>query len=298
MKKAFVQLHIAVFLAGFTGILGKLITLNEGLLVWYRLMISSLALWVIYYFTKNKASVSYSSILKISGIGALAALHWVSFYGSIKYSNVSIALVCFSSIGFFTAIMEPLVFRVKIDLVELILGFLMIVGIYFIFHFDPSYKLGIVIGLVSAWLGSLFPILNKVVLKTVPATVVTLYEITAGFLFLSLLLPFYLKIFPTDYIFPNTNDWFWLLFLSLFCTVLAINLSMKALEKISAFTVNLSYNLEPVYGILLAFAVLGENKHLNKGFYIGFTLILFSIGAQMVRLWLRKKKSVQIEMAS
>ncbi|MBS1667317.1 MAG: DMT family transporter [Bacteroidetes bacterium] len=298
MKKAFIQLHIAIFLAGFTGILGKLITLNEGLLVWYRLMISSIALWVIYYFTKNKVSVSSASIVKIAGIGALAALHWVSFYGSIKYSNVSIALVCFSSVGFFTAIMEPLVFRVKIDLGELILGFLMIIGIYFIFHFDPSYKIGIIIGLVSAWLGSLFPILNKVVLKTVPATVVTLYEITAGFLFLSLLLPFYLKLFPTDYIFPNASDWFWLLFLSLLCTVLAFNLSMKALQKISAFTVNLSYNLEPVYGILLAFVVLKENKHLNKGFYIGFTLILFSIGAQMLRLWQQKKKSVQIEMAS
>src|SRR5450432_2538430 len=115
MKRAFIQLHIAVFLAGFTGILGKLITLNEGLLVWYRLMISAFSLWVLFFFQKKNAKISFRDILKIFGIGAVAALHWVSFYGSIKYANVSIALVCFSAIGFFTAFLEPLVFRVKID---------------------------------------------------------------------------------------------------------------------------------------------------------------------------------------
>ncbi|HXB44478.1 MAG TPA: DMT family transporter [Puia sp.] len=289
MKKAFIQLHIAVFLAGFTGILGKLITLNEGLLVWYRLLISAVTLWILFSLQRKTTKIAHADILKIFGIGAIAALHWVSFYGSIKYANVSIALVCFSAVGFFTAFLEPLIFRVKMDVVELLLGILMVVGIYFIFHFDPSYKIGIIIGLISALLGSIFPILNKVILKKISAENVTLYELSGGFLFLTLVLPFYLKVFPTDYIFPNLHDWLWLLVLSWICTVLAFNLSMKALQKISAFTVNLSYNLEPVYGILLAFVVLGENKYFNKGFYMGLGFILFAITAQMLRLRNKRK---------
>ena len=289
MKKAFLQLHLAVFLAGFTGILGKLITLNEGLLVWYRLMITALTLWVIALLTPGRFRLAAKDILRVTGIGAIAALHWVTFYGSIKYANVSIALVCFSSIGFFTAFLEPLIFRTRIDWIELLLGMLMIAGIYFIFHFDPAYKTGIAVGLISALLGSIFPILNKRVLKRIPSRVVTLYELSGGFLFLSLLLPVYLSLFPPAYIIPTAWDWVWLLVLSWACTVLAFNLSMKALEKISAFTVNLSYNLEPVYGILLAFAVFGENKSLNRGFYIGFALILLAIAAQMLRLWKKRK---------
>ncbi len=289
MKKAFIQLHIAVFLAGFTGILGKLITLNEGLLVWYRLMISAITLWALAFFQKKNYKIPTVDILKIFGVGAIAALHWVTFYGSIKYANVSIALVCFSSVGFFTAFLEPLIFRAKIDFAELLLGLLTIVGIYFIFHFDPTYKTGIIVGIISALLGSLFPILNKMLLIKNSAASVTLYELSGGFIFLSFLLPFYLKLFPTDYIIPNLKDLGWLLLLCWACTVLAFNLSMKALQKISAFTVNLSYNLEPVYGILLAFAVLGENKYLNKGFYIGLFFIIFAIAAQMLRLWKKKK---------
>ncbi|MES1224425.1 MAG: EamA family transporter [Bacteroidota bacterium] len=284
MKKAFIELHIAVFLAGFTGILGKLITLNEGLLVWYRLLIASVTLWIIFFFQKKAREVSLKDILKIFAIGGLAALHWVTFYGSIKYANVSVALVCFSSVGFFTSIFEPLFFRTKIDKVEVLLGILTIIGIYCIFHFDPSYKTGIIIGLISAWLGAVFPIFNKMMLKRVSAPDVTMYEFTGGFIFLSLLLPFYLKLFPTDYIFPGTRDWLWLLVLGWACTVLAINLSMSALRKISAFTVNLTYNLEPVYGILLAFVVLGENKYLNAGFYIGFAIIIITIIVHMLRL--------------
>jgi drug/metabolite transporter (DMT)-like permease len=223
------------------------------------------------------------------GVGALAALHWVSFYGSIKYANVSIALVCFSSVGFFTALFEPLIFRKSIDLTELFLGMLVIAGIYFIFHFDPGYKWGIIIGLVSALLGSLFPIFNRILVQEISPEILTLYEMSGGFLFLSILLPFYLKFFPSRSLLPTLQDWIWLLFLSLACTVVAFNLSVHALKRISAFTVNLTYNLEPVYGILLAFVVLGENKYLNKGFYIGFGLIIIAIALQMVKL-LKKKE--------
>ena len=292
MKKAFIQLHIAVFLAGFTGIFGKLISLNEGLLVWYRLMISAVSLWIWVLFARDHWKLGMKEVAKIFGIGAIAALHWVTFYGSIKSANVSIALVCFSSVGFFTALLEPLFFRTKIDARELLLGVLVIVGIFFIFHFDPGYKKGIIIGVISALLGSIFPIFNRMMLRTVAAKTVTLYELTGGFLFLTVLLPFYLKWVPVSSIFPGLNDWLWLLVLGWVCTVVAINLSMQALRKISAFTVNLTYNLEPVYGILLAFAVLGENRELNAGFYFGFSLIIAAIALQMAILWNRGKRTL------
>ena len=290
MKKAFIQLHIAVFLAGFTGILGKLISLNEGLLVWYRLLITVTSLWILYFIRGRFSKIQKRDLAKVFAIGAIAALHWVSFYGSIKYANVSISLVCFSAIGFFTALLEPLFFRTRLDKIELLLGLLVIGGIYLIFHFDPHYKTGIIIGLISAFLGSIFPILNRRMLERVSVDNMTLYELSGGFLFLSLLLPVYLHLFPTNYFFPDRMDWIWLLLLSWLCTVLAFNLSMKALQKISAFTVNLTYNLEPVYGILLAFLVLGENRFLNEWFYPGFGIILLAIILQMWRLW--RKKSV------
>ncbi|HEX3934865.1 MAG TPA: DMT family transporter [Puia sp.] len=290
MRKAFIQLHIAVLLAGLTGVLGRLISLNEGLLVWYRLLLTAVSLWILAWIRRQSVKVDRRDIWRIFGVGGIAALHWVTFYGSIKYSNVSVGLVCFSAIGFFTALLEPLIMRHRIDMVELTLGFLVIVGIFFIFKVDPHFKTGIVIGLISALLGSLFPVLNKRILKRVSSENVTLYELSGGFLVLTLLMPLYLYLFPAPSLIPGWQDWIWLLILSWACTVLAFNLSMSALQHISAFTVNLSYNLEPVYGILLAFVLFREDKYLNKGFYIGFFLILLSIVLQTVRLRRRHLK--------
>ena len=289
MRKAFLQLHAAVLLAGFTGILGRLITLNEGLLVWYRLLFSALTLWILFFLTKKIRRISLKDCLQIFGVGLIAALHWVTFYGSIKYSNVSVALVCFSSIGFFTAIFEPLIRKTKMDLREVLLGLMVIGGIYIIFHFDPQYKIGIVVGIVSALLGCLFPIINRIfLLKHSPETV-TLYELTGGLLSLSIILPLYLQLFPADHNLPTTSDFLWLLVLSWFCTVLAFQLSMNALKKISAFTVNLTYNLEPVYGILLAFAVYQENKDLGFSFYAGLAIIILAVALQTVNVYIKRK---------
>ena len=288
MRRPFIQLHVAVLLAGLTGVLGRLISLNEGLLVWYRLLLTAPSLWVLAFLRKQAVRIDRRDMWRIFGIGGIAALHWVAFYGSIKYSNVSVGLLCFSAIGFFTALIEPLILRHPVDVVELLLGLLAIVGIFFIFQVDPHFKTGIVIGLVSALLGSLFPVLNKRILKRVSSENVTLYELSGGFLVLSLLMPLYLYLFPAPSLTPGWQDWIWLLVLAWACTVLAFNLSMSALRHISAFTVNLSYNLEPVYGILLAFVLFREDKYLNKGFYIGFCLILLSIILQTVRLKRRR----------
>jgi drug/metabolite transporter (DMT)-like permease len=293
MRKAFLQLHMAVFLAGFTGILGRLITLNEALLVWYRLLIAVLTLWVMYLLQRKLHRISLAGVARIMGVGVIVALHWVTFYASIKYANVSVALVCFSATGFFTAILEPLITRKPFNINELLLGLLVVGGISLIFHFDPQFKTGIIVGIVSALLGSLFPVCNRLLVQEHKPETVTLYQLSGGFLFLTILVPFYLHYIPADHIIPTVSDIGWLLVLGLFCTVWAFNLSMNALKKISAFTVNLTYNLEPLYGIALAFLVYREDKLLSGTFYIGILLIVLSV---VLHTWLvyRKQRATAI----
>jgi drug/metabolite transporter (DMT)-like permease len=291
MRKAFLQLHIAVFLAGFTGILGRLITLNEALLVWYRLLITVLTLWVLYVIQRKLHRISLAGVVRIMGVGVIVALHWVTFYGSIKYANVSVGLVCFSATGFFTAILEPLITRKPFNKIELLLGLLVIGGIALIFHFDPQFKTGIILGIISALLGSLFPVFNRLLVQEHKPETVTLYQLSGGLLFLTILVPFYLHYIPADHIVPTAADLGWLLGLSWFCTVWAFNLAMNALKKISAFTVNLTYNLEPLYGIALAFIIYREDKLLSGTFYIGFFLIMLSVFLQTRLVYRSRVKS-------
>ncbi len=296
MKKAFIQLHVAVFLAGFTAILGKLITLQEGMLVWYRMLITAITLLALLYFRKELQRLSLKNTFKFFGVGTIVALHWVTFYGSIKYSNVSVSLTCLSAIGFFTAFLDPLIMRRRIDFTEVFLGALAIAGIYLIFDFYPQYKLGILFGIISALLASLFPIFNKHLLKTFPAKTVTLYEMCGGFIALTFILPLYLNLFPAQYYLPTVNDWLWLLLLSWVCTVFTFILALNALKKISPFTANLAYNLEPVYGIILAFIIFNENKYLSEGFYYGLGLILLAVILQMLRVVLKVRTDKNIDM--
>lgn len=284
MKKALIQLHIAVFLAGFTAILGKLITLNEGLLVWYRLLITVVTLGLILFIRKQVQRISIKDVIKIAGVGAIVAIHWVTFYGSIKYANVSVALVCFSATGFFTALFEPLIIRRQISLIEILLGLMAIAGIYIIFDFHPQYKTGIIFGIISAMGSALFPIFNKRLLHRIKPRTLMFYELGGGLIALTLIVPLYLLQFPASYYLPTTTDWLWLLVLAWFCTVLSFDLQLNALKKISAFTANLTYNLEPVYGIILAFIFFKENEQLKNQFYIGVSLILLAVIFQMIRV--------------
>ena len=293
MKKAFFQLHIAVFLAGFTGILGRLISLNEGMIVWYRLLFTAATMWILFGFLKKIRKIPVIDILKISAVGFIAAMHWVTFYGSIKYSNVSVALVCFSAISFFTALFEPLILRKKMNWTEMFLGLLTIAGIYIIFHFDTQYKTGIIIGLISAVLAALFPIYNRQFLKRgINVETMLTWQQTGGLITLSILLPFYLKQFPVESFWPGMEDLLWLLALAWFCSVIAFQFSSNALKRLSAFTVNLTFNLEPVYGILLAFLVYKENELLSKWFYIGFTIIAFALIIHIALLVRHERKLV------
>ena len=290
LKKAFLQLHFAVILAGFTAILGKLIELNEGLLTSYRMLLTVVILAAILFFKKQLKKLSWKNTLRLFGVGAIISLHWVSFYGSIKYSNVSVSVTCLSTIGFFTSLFEPLIRRRRVDFAEVLLGMLAIAGVYLIFNFYPEYKTGIIFGIISAMLACLFPIINKTLLNKFSPNTVTLYEMGGGFIALCFILPIYLQFFPAQYFLPTSSDWLWLLILAGVCTVFAFNLSLHALKHISAFTTNLTYNFEPVYSIILAFIIFKENKFLGPGFYFGFALILLAVSLQMVRVYREKTK--------
>lgn len=285
MRKAFLQLHVAIFLAGFTGVLGRLITINEGLLVWYRMFFSAVFLLVLSLFTKKIKFLPWRQALSLIGIGAIVALHWVFFYGSVKYANVSVSLVCFSTMGFFSSFLDPLISKRKMDLIEVLLGLMVMLGVYLIFHFDSQYRIGIIYGLISSILGASFTIINKKFVEKHDAQVITFYELGGGWLSLNFILPFYLQFVSFSGFLPDLSDFIWLMVLSLLCTVLAFNLSIRALKKISPFTVNLSYNLEPVYGIVLAFVIYKEHMELGLSFYVGLFIIFLTVVLQSARVW-------------
>lgn len=290
MKKAFAQLHVAVFLAGFTAILGKLIGLNEGLLVWYRLLFSIIMLGFVAVFRKDFQRISKTDFIRITWVGFILAFHWVAFYGSVKYANASVAVVCISAAGFFSSIAEPLITRKKFVWFEMLLGVISLAGIYIIFDFHPHYKIGIVFGIFAAIGSAIFPIYNKMLLKEFSPGMLTFYEFTSGLLVLTFLLPLYFWCFDMpDYFIPGLSDLLWLLVLTVFCTVMAFQLQLNALKKISAFTSNLTYNLEPLYGIVFAFVIFEEGKTLKPQFYYGLLLILAALIIQMLRVYKQSK---------
>jgi len=241
-------------------------------------------LWTLLLFRKRKPAASRKLFLQASSVGFILALHWVSFYAGIKISNVSTALVCLSAMGFFTAILEPFMLRRPFDFTEVLLGLLAIAGISIVFHFDPHYKLGIIISLFSALLASIFPVMNRQILQKMDAETATRYQLSGGFLFITLLMPVYLYYNPVDRLLPSLSDWAWLIVLGVLCTVVAYDLFMKALQKIPAFTVNLSYNLEPIYGVAMAFLIYREDREVSPGFYYGFFLIIAAVVLQTLRM--------------
>lgn len=283
-------MHLAVFLWGFTGVLGRAITLQEYPLVWYRTMITATIFVIILFYRKEFIKITGRELLRFMGIGTIIAIHWVAFYGSIKYANASIALTCLATAGIFTAILEPIVLKVKFNVKELIIGFIALIGMYSIYHFEVQYAFGIMLGIFASILSAVFTILNKKIIHKYPSRLVAFYEIGSGFLFLTLLLPVYLYLQPNVSFVPIHYDWIWLLILSLCCTVWGQSLALSALKKLSSFTTVLMVNLEPVYGILLAMLIYHENKDLGIGFYLGILLIAFSVALHTLMMYIEKKR--------
>ncbi len=273
MKQALLKMHLAVFLWGFTGILGRAIELEAFPLVWYRVLLSSLFFLILLLIRGEKLRVSGKEMLKFALIGSIIAIHWCCFYGAIKYANASIALVCLATSGIFTAILEPIFNKSKFNFKEMLIGGVALLGMYFIYTFNLDYAIGIGMGVLAAALASLFTVLNKKIVDDYSPRLVAFYEIFAGFLFLSILLPIYTTYYPAASFSPTNMDWLWLVVLSLFCTVWGQALALEALKKLSSFTTVLLVNLEPVYGIILAIIFYHENKDLGWGFVIGILLI-------------------------
>jgi drug/metabolite transporter (DMT)-like permease len=292
MKKAFLQMHTAVFLWGFTGVLGRAISLDSIWLVWYRLLITVISLWVLYFFLKKIRKISLPSALTIGGIGFILVLHWICFYASIKYANVTIALTCLSTTALLSSLLEPLVLRKRFDAFEIILGLFAIAGIVIIYNTHVQFSVGIVIGLLSAVLTVLASVLNKKIVDHYQPEQITLYQLTGGFLGLTVLLPLVYFFFPSNQLFPTSMDWLWLFILSWVCTIFTFFLYIRCLKKLSAFTLNLTLTLEPIYGIFLAFLIYKENKLLSNWFYIGFALIAIAVVFHMWRLL--KPKAVPV----
>ncbi len=284
MKKALLQLNAAVFLWGFTGVLGRLITLNETWLVWYRLLITVITLWLLFLFFRKIPRLPLSSVLHIGAIGTVQALHWVCFYGSIKYSNVTIALTCLSTSALLSSLLEPLLLRKKFDPVEILLGLFAIAGIVVIYNTHIKFSVGIVVGLLSALLTVIVSVLNKKMIGTYNAESITLYQLTGGFVGLTALIPVLQLLFPAAHQLPAPADWLWLLILSWVCTIFTFFLYIHSLKKLSAFTMNLTLTLEPIYGIALAFFVFHENRYLSNWFYVGFGLIVLAVLLHTMRI--------------
>ena len=291
-KKGFIQLHLSVLLAGFTGLFGRLITLNEVDIVWYRMLFTTCILLV---FT-GLPRVGWRKLLQLSGCGALLGFHWILFYGSIKASNVSIGVVCFSLIGFFTALLEPLLFRKRFSWLELFLSLITVAGVMCIFSLDARYRLGISIGVVSSAVCALYAICNKKASVGVRSRTVLLYQMAGGLVVVSAIIPAYLACFPAQQVVvvvpEGTNLWLMLCH-ALFCTVGMYLLQIQALKRLSAFTVNLTYNLEPCYTIILAFIVFGESREINFSFYIGIGLILLSVLLQTLNAARQKRPKAE-----
>lgn len=291
MKKAFFLLHISILLAGFTGIFGKLITLNEVFITFYRMLFSGLMLILILrLFYRKGLSIPIKDALKIGFAGFVLALHWIFFYGSIKYSNISVGVVCFCLTSFFTAILVPVINRKKASVTEIFLSLLTLIGIGLIFSFDIQYRFGIFLGIISSLLIALFTIMNEKMTKKFEVMQLTTYQMIGGTTGVGLILPAILRFYPTDYIIPTKTDFVYLLILSGVCTILMYILINIALKSIPAFTVNLSFNLEPIYSIVIAVIFFQEYKELNFGFYSGLTLILLSLIFQMFRIFRLNRK--------
>lgn len=275
LKRNLITLHLTVFVWAFTGILGQLISISATQLVWYRVLIAFITLYI--YFKKNRTNlkISRDTFLKLFFTGAVVGAHWILFFQSIKSSTVSVTLVCLSSITLFTAILEPLFSRKKVSKLEIFTGLAIISGIYLIFKFESQYTLGIILGLSSALCASIFSIINSKQIKNREASIISFYELIGAWVWISIFL------FATngfnDHMILNNSDLIYLLILGTLCTSVAYVAGVAVMKSLSAFRVALITNLEPVYGIILAFIFFGKREQMTAGFYAGAVIILTAI---------------------
>jgi len=282
----YLVLHLTIILWGFTGILGKLLSMPSSAIVIDRMLVAYLALVSMLLFRK-KEFIAKRIRWQMLVVGVITAAHWLTFFESLKVSNVSVTLCCLASCSFFVSLLQPLFSNSKLKLYELVLGLFVILGIYIIFTFESDFSLGIILSLISAFLAAIFSIWNANLIKHNSAFSITLNEMLAGWI--AMLLYFSLKDdFDLQQLIPQGIDWLFILVLGVICTALAFLLGTAVLKELSAFTVSISVNLEPIYGILLALWIFGKSEEMSLGFYCGAFIILATI---LVNAYFKSKES-------
>ena len=274
--KSYLHLHVIVFIWGFTAVLGKLISLEALDLVWYRMLFASVIMTFVVLFNKEKIRVPFNVLIGFIVSGIIIALHWLTFYQAIKVSNVSITLACLSTGAFFASILEPIFYKRKIIWYEVLFGLIVIFGLGIIFKVETQYTTGIYLAVTSAFLSALFSVINGKYAKEYSPNVISVYELSSGFLFLSMYL-FFADSFTPAFFALSSNDLLWLFLLSSICTAYAFSASVKVMKFLSPFTVMLTINLEPIYGIILVLLIFPENEKMSPMFYIGAIIILATV---------------------
>ena len=268
--------HFLVFIFGFASILGALISIDAIPLVFFRMGLASI--FIAFYFLLRKKSflVDKRALVKFLFTGIIIATHWIFFFKAIKVSNVSVALVTMSTGAFFTSLIEPIFFKRRIKSLEIILGLLVILGLYIIFNFESQYKLGIIYALISSFLGSLFAVLNGLFIKKHDANCISFYQLLIGTLFVAVYL-FSNQSFSVAFFNLPKSDWIYLFILSSVCTAYAFIASVKVMKYLSPYTVMLTINLEPIYAIVLALFIFGDKERMKPEFYLGAFIVLFVV---------------------
>lgn len=275
--RAYLQIHSAVLLYGVTGILGDLISLPKPTLVWWRMLFAALAFLLWPGVLAKVLRIPGRKLLFIMGIGCLVALHWVTFFGAIALTNVSVTLAVLATAAFFTALLEPLILRTRFHWYELALGILVVPGVGLVYSSTDFSIWGILVALCSSILAAVYSILNKRVINDCDPIALSFVQLGSGFVFLSLLIPFLYLNDPALTFLPTGTDLLYLLILALVCTSFAYVINLYALKVLSTFAVNLTINLEPVYSIVLAYFILNEGEELTWGFYVGAVILIVAI---------------------
>ncbi len=287
--KHYLVLHFIVFIWGFTAILGALITINAVPLVWFRMLLAVIFIAIYFIIKKKGFKIEKKAIFKFVISGLIIALHWITFFKAIKVSNVSVALVTMSTGAFFTSLIEPVFFKRRIKAIEIVLGLLVILGLYIIFNFESKYTLGIIYALVSSFLSALFSVLNGLFVKKYEADLISFYQLLFGVLGVTVFLIFTNQ-FSLDFFKLPMSDWFYLLLLSSICTAYAFIASVQVMKYLTPYTVMLTINLEPVYAIILALIIFGEKEQMNVEFYYGAAIVLFVV---LLNGLLKNKRAIE-----
>ncbi|MNX42786.1 EamA-like transporter family protein [compost metagenome] len=274
--KSYLNLHVIVFIWGFTAILGALITINADALVWYRMVFAGVFLALFIVYRKKSFVIPLPSLAKLLFVGALIALHWILFFKAIHVSNVSITLSIFSLGAFFASLLEPLFYGRKVLWYEVFFGLIIIAGLALIMKVEINYLSGMLYALASIILGVLFTLMNGKLIEKHDPSVISFYEFGAGVFFISIYFLFQQK-FSADFFVLTFNNWMLILVLASVCTAYAFTASVKVMQKLTPYTVMLTTNLEPVYGIILAYFILGGKEKMSTEFYIGALIIVITV---------------------